>query len=196
VAICIGVSTCCHARVPVDAGPRSVADRAGGPARPAGRRRLDLFWIRALCRMCPPLNIRAAAEACMASNGGAPRQPSFFTQGKGVTAIGAARQAGYRPLPPRRRRPGGVLARHPGAVEADWPSTRAAGTPCPPPGRGCAGPAYADAGRAPGAELRALPRLPRATATQLLAPCPNLALCWRAPLALANCVPARVGVGR
>lgn len=44
----------------------------GGPARPgrsptpAVALRLDLLWIRALCRMCSPLNIRAAQRRAQA----------------------------------------------------------------------------------------------------------------------------------
>ena len=168
--------------MPVRGAWRTGAGR--GPARPApgARRRLDLFWIRALCRMCPPLNIRAAAEAgvvAMVAHTGSPH-PFFYSRQRrhrdrrdtagGLPPVAATASAIWW-------RPGMAPTRVPSRS-----STRAAGTPCraPPPGRGRAGPAHADAGRAPGTELRALPRLSRASAARSF--WPRLALCWRAPL--------------
>ena len=166
---------CCHARLPVDAGSRSVAWRTGASAvRPPGRRRLDLFWIRALCRMCPPLNIRAAAEAAGVAWPWwrSPPALSFFYS-RQRRHRDRRDTAGGRGLPPRRRRSGGV----PGAADP----RRAAGTPCAWPRRGRAGPAHADAARAQSSQP--CPRLSRATATRSFSPRTSRTLLPRGPRA-------------
>ena len=174
---------CCHARLPVDAGSRSVAWRTGASAvRPPGRRRLDLFWIRALCRMCPPLNIRAAAEAgvvAMVAHTGSPH-PFFYSRQRRhrdrratrLVAAGCRHGAGGLvafPVPPIRAAPRGPRA--PGrAVAAQAQHMRT------PPGRRARSPARACRAPRPRAAFRPV----------------RLALCCRAALALSNCVPARV----
>ena len=175
---------CCHARLPVDAGSRSVARRTGASAvRPPGRRRLDLFWIRALCRMCPPLNIRAAAEAgvvAMVAHTGSPHHFFYSRQRRhrdrrdtagGLPPVAATASAIWW-------RPGMAPTRVPSRS-----STRAAGTLCraPPPGRGRAGPAHADAARAQSSQP--CPRLSRATATRSFSPRTSRTLLPRGPRA-------------
>ena len=143
-----------------------------GAVRP-DRRRLDLFWIRALCRMCPPLNIRAAAEAgvvAMVAHTGSPH-PFFYSRQR--RHRDRRDTAGGRGLPPRRRRSGGV----PGAADP----RRAAGTPRAWPRRGRAGPAHADAARAQSSQP--CPRLSRATATRSFSPRTSRTLLPRGPRA-------------
>lgn len=168
--------------MPVHGGWRAVAVRSDRPVPlPARRlrRRLDLFWIRALWRMCPPLNIRAAADAwpwCRTP-------PALFLLTATAKASPRSARQGRFYLPP-------VAATASHVTGGCRRARRAVGTPVrallPWPR------AWAWAGSR-ASTCRRRPRARRAqctaTATQLFGVCHRLALCWRSGLwlALSNC---------